>query len=91
MNGKRTFWTSIIAGACIGGLLSLLNKDARNYSKTVVKQTGDTLTYYTKNPDETVQKAKQSVQSVNNFISQNSTSALSALDQVETTVNKFLK
>lgn len=91
MNGKRTFWASIIAGACVGGLLSLLNKDARNYSKSVVKQTGETITHYTKHPDETVQKVKQSVQSVNDFVSHNSSSALSALEQVETTVNKFLK
>lgn len=91
MNGKKTFWTGIIAGACIGGLLSLLNKDARQYSKDIAKQTGETIAHYTKNPDETVQKVKQTVETVNDFVSDNSTSALSALDQVETTIHKFLK
>lgn len=90
MNGKRTFWLSVVAGACAGGLLSLLNKDARNYSKSVAQKTGETITHYTKNPDETVKKAKQGVQTVNDFIAQNSTSALNALKQVETTVNKFI-
>lgn len=91
MNGKKTFWTSIVAGALAGGLLSLLNKDARTYSKEVVKQTGETITHYTKNPDETVEKVKESVHTVNNLVSKNTSSALNALEQVETTVNKFLK
>jgi len=91
MNGKRTFWSSIIVGACIGGLLSLLNQDARRYSKEMVQKTGETVTHYAKNPDETVRVVKDGVQSFNQIVSQNSQSALSALDQVETTVNKFLE
>lgn len=91
MNGKRTFWVSIIAGAVAGGLLSLLNKEARDYSKEIVRQTGVTLTHYTKNPDETVQIVKNSIHSINDIVSKNTDSALSALEQVEGTVNKFLK
>lgn len=91
MKGKRTFWTSIAAGAVVGGLLSLLNKDARHYSKTALKQTGETISHYTKNLDETVDKAKETIENLNEFVSNNSTSALNALEQVESTVNKFLK
>lgn len=91
MKGKRTFWTSMIAGACVGGLLSLLNKDARNYSKKVLQQTGETVKYLTTNPDVTVQKLKNTVETLNTLVSENSKSAMNALQQVENTVNKFKK
>lgn len=91
MKGKTVFWSSIVVGACVGGLLSLFNKEARNYSKEVCDQAGETVKYYTKNPDLTVQKVKNTVQSLSDMVSENTGSALNALDQVESTVNKFVK
>jgi len=91
VSGKTTFWTSVVAGAVVGGLLSLLNKDAREYSKHKLAETGEAVKYYTTNPDVTVQKVKQSVETINELISDNSKSALQAIEQVEGTVNKFLK
>lgn len=89
MKGKRTFWTSIVAGACIGGLLSLLNKDARDYSKKMLQHTGEAVRYYSTNPDVTVEKVKNAVESISNLVNENTGSALNAIEQVENTVNKL--
>lgn len=91
MNGKRTFWSSIIAGAVAGGLLSLLNRNAREYSKNLMQQTGQTVSYFAKNPKETVQLAKGAVETVSSFVDRNSTSTLNAIEQVEKTVDRFTK
>lgn len=91
MRGKTTFWSSIIAGAVVGGLLSLINAEARQYSKKMLSYTGDAVKFYTTNPDVTVEKLKSSIESINELVSDNSKSAINALDQVENTVNKFLK
>jgi len=91
MNGKRIFWLSVVSGAFIGGVASLFNKEARNYSKDLVKETGETISHYTKNPDVTVQMAKDAVESVNQLVSKNTSSAMNAIEQVEDTVHKFLK
>lgn len=91
MKGKTTFWSSIVAGAVVGGLLSLISKDARDYSKKMILETGEMVKYYTTNPDVTVQKLKSRVESINEVVSDNTKSALNALEQVENTVNKFLK
>ncbi len=91
MNGKRKFWSSIVAGAVTGGLLSLLNKEARNYGKNLVEKTGRTVTYFAKNPQETVELAKGAVEMVSSFVDRNSKNALNAIEQVEQTVSRFKK
>ncbi|HZW67687.1 MAG TPA: hypothetical protein VFF20_03655 [Pseudogracilibacillus sp.] len=91
MSGKRIFWLSVVSGAVIGGITSLFNKEARSYSKDLVKETGETISHYAKNPDVTVQMAKDAVVSANQLVSKNTTSAMNAIEQVEDTVHKFLK
>lgn len=91
MKGKKAFWTGIITGPCIGGLVSLLNKDARAYGKQLFKSTSDTVKYLAKNPEESVLKVKHAVESLNQFVNENASSALNAIEQVENTVNKFKK
>lgn len=91
MKGKTTFWTGIIAGATLGGLLSLLNDDARHYVKEKTNQTSEQLSYYKGNPTETVHKVKQTVLSLNETVSKNTKSALNALEQVEKSMNRLLK
>lgn len=89
--GKRTLITGIIVGASLGGLVSLLNGDAREYAKEKVGKCQDNLSYYTKNPTEAVQFVKQTVLSLNNTIESNTGSAVSALETVENSLQKVLK
>lgn len=89
--GKRTLLTGIIVGASIGGLLSLLNEDARKYAKDTLSKSCDNLSYYAKNPSEAVNKFRQSAVSLNNMIESNTSSAVNALEQVENSLKKLMK
>lgn len=89
--GKRTLLTGIIVGASIGGLISLLNNDARNYAKDSISKSCNMLTNYVKNPTDAVKTIRQSVVSLNNLMENNTKSAVNTLNQVENSLNKVLK
>ncbi|HLQ95604.1 MAG TPA: YtxH domain-containing protein [Pseudogracilibacillus sp.] len=89
--GKSKLITGIAVGAAVGGLVSLLSKDTREHVKEVSGKVLDKASYITSNPDVAVNKARQLVNSANHFVTDNTESALSALDQVDNTVQKFLK
>lgn len=89
--GKSKLWTGIIVGASIGGLVSLFNKDTREYVKESSTKAMDKAQYYTTNPDIAVTQVKQTVSKVNQVVSSNSKSAMNVLDQIEGSVQKFLK
>lgn len=91
MKGKTVFWSSIITGATLGGVLSLLHGGARQYVNEKTSTTSDQLSYLKENPTETVRKVKQSVLSLNEAVTHNTKSALNALEQVEKTVDRLLK
>lgn len=89
--GKKTLLTGIVVGASLGGLVSLLNEDARNYAKETITQSRNSLSHYAKNPAETVNAVRQKVQSINSTIENNADGAINALEQVENTLNKVMK
>ncbi len=89
--GKRTLLTGIIVGASVGGLVSLLNKDARRYAKDTLDQSCDMLTYYAKHPEEAVNSIRHTVLSLNDVIDTNTSSAVNALEQVESSIGKVMK
>lgn len=89
--GAKKFWTGIIAGAVVGGLVSLCNKEARLYVKEVANSTGDKALYYINNPTEAVKNIKEMAQFVDDKISENKKGAFNALEQVENTLEKVTK
>lgn len=89
--GKRTLLTGIFVGASIGALVSLLNEDAREYAKESLAKSCDNLSYYAKNPADAINTVKQTVLSINETIENNAGSAVNALEQVESSLNKVLK
>lgn len=89
--GKRMFWMSVAAGAVIGGLTSLMNRDVRVYVKESASKLGDSTTYYVNHPNEAIQNMKQTIATVEQKLEENSGSAYNALNQIESTVNKFIK
>ena len=57
--GKRKFWTGIIGGAVVGGIVALFDKEARHYAKercTIVKETSSQMI---KNPSSRFANYKQ--------------------------------
>lgn len=89
--GKRKLWTGIIIGASIGGIASLFCKDTRNYVKESSEKVSDCAAGFVNNPVDGIQKVKQSVATVQQLVSTNADSAVQAIDQVENTLQKFLK
>lgn len=88
--GKRTFWLSVAAGALVGGITSLINRDVREYVKESTMKLGDTASYYANHPEEAIQNLQQTVSLVEKTVEQNTNSAQNALQQIGTTVNKFV-
>lgn len=91
MMGKSKLITGIVVGAAVGAIASLVSKDTREYVKDASGKACGATSYITSNPDVAVNKVKQLVQTVNHVVTTNTDSALSALDQVDNTVQKFLK
>ncbi|MEJ8777461.1 YtxH domain-containing protein [Pseudogracilibacillus sp. ICA-222130] len=89
--GKRKLLTGIIAGAAIGGIVSLCNKETRTYAKDSLEQLKDNVTNCVTNPSDVIDQMKETVQSVSSFVENNVDGAVNALEQVESTVNRFLK
>jgi len=90
MNGRKTFWTSIILGALAGGLLSLTNKNARQYGKHLAQSTNEKVKSYVQDPEQSIQRLKDSVHFANDFVNKNTSGAMNALEQVENTIRRFI-
>ncbi len=89
--GGRNFWTAVISGAILGGLISLSNKDAREYAKALASNTGEKVVYFANNPAEFIGNLKETAELIDEKVSQNRESAFNALEQVDKTINKFSK
>jgi|SRR5699024_1484929 len=89
--GKRNLLIGVISGAIVGGVVSLFNKNTRNYVKTKCDEAKVSSSYYVKNPSEAIHKAKQKVDSFNHTFSSGADNALNALEQVGDTLEKFTK
>src|SRR5699024_5743007 len=88
---KKTLLSSIAVGAVVGRLVSLFNKETRDYVVDKGSQAKDKDNYYINHQNETVENLKSTVINVTSMIEYNKTGALNALDQVENTVGKVFK
>lgn len=89
--GKRKLCTGIILGAVIGGLISLVNKDARLYAKGKLQTTANHTKYYLKNPSEAVSNIRLSFDEFSKTFSSGAESTINALEQIEDTLDKVIK
>lgn len=89
--GKRRLWAGIIVGAAVGGAITLLNDETRQYVKQSTAKLGDQTNLYLNDPSLGVRKMKQGVVSLNQAVTTNTESALNALDQIDNSLQKFLK
>lgn len=89
--GKRTLWTGVILGATIGGLISLLNEDVRNYAKNTATASLENVTFYSKNPEIAFSEIKAKVINMSEVVTESTENAINAIEQVENTVMKVRK
>lgn len=88
--GKRKILTGVVLGATVGGLLSLLNDDARKYAKDKSSEIYDQLQGYVQDPSNTVKNVREKIEAINELVENNANSAVNALEQVEKSLTKFL-
>lgn len=89
--GKRKLITGIIVGASVGGLVTLFNKDAREYAKEGLSELKVKTSDYVDNPSLAIHKVKDTVQTISTLVDDNTDGAINAIEQVEKTVNKLIK
>lgn len=89
--GKRKFYTGIVLGAVVGGMISLINKDARQYAKQKLQQTMQETRYYVKHPSEAVRNVRVNVDQFNQKYSRGVSSTINTLEQIEETLDKLIK
>ncbi|MGM8213164.1 YtxH domain-containing protein [Virgibacillus sp. W0430] len=89
--GKRNLCTGVLIGAIVGGVVSLFDKNTRDYTKNKWSETKAATASYFTNPAEAVHSLKQCVQQVNHTINNEAQNTINALEQVENTLTKVLK
>jgi gas vesicle protein len=57
--GKSKFLKGVIVGAAVGGLLSLLDKNTRQEVGASIKNSGDCITKYSKDPQLLIDSSKE--------------------------------
>lgn len=89
MMGKRKFVIGVFLGATVGGLLSLLDKDTRTYTKDKLTAVKAGTSYVIKNPSDAVHSVRTAFNSFNQAFSKGAENAINTLEQVETTLEKM--
>lgn len=89
--GKRTLCTGIFIGAVVGGLVALTNEEARDYAKVKLSLMRAETRYCLSNPSQSIHNFRQSFEQFNQKFISSADSAVNALEQVETTLDKVLK
>lgn len=88
---KGKLYTGIIAGAIIGGCLSLLNKETRRYAKGKYEVTRLRTRDLMKHPSQSLDYARNYMNQFNDQFNRNADQAINAIEQVEQTIEKFSK
>ncbi|RKQ31375.1 YtxH domain-containing protein [Oceanobacillus halophilus] len=87
--GKRRLITGMVLGATVGTVVALFDKDTRDYAKTLTDNAKSNTTYYFKHPAEAVETVRNTVDRLNQTVASGADNAINALEQVETTIDKF--
>ncbi|WP_100012460.1 hypothetical protein [Lentibacillus sediminis] len=87
--GKRKLLLGMTAGAAVGGILMLLDRETRMYTKTKWNDTKSGSAYVVKNPSEVVRKAILALGKLNENFPSGAANVINALEQVENQLDRF--
>ncbi len=87
--GKRKLLISMATGAIVGGLISLFDKETRNYTKGKLSSVKSTASYAIKNPSEAVHQLQDTFDAMSEKFTTGTESAINAFDQVQQTLGKI--
>lgn len=87
--GKRKLFLGALTGAIVGGLITLFDRETRNYTKGKLSIMKSSTSYIIKNPSEAVHQFQTTFDQFNDKFTSGAESTLNALDQVQTTLAKM--
>ncbi|OZU87733.1 hypothetical protein CIL03_15315 [Virgibacillus indicus] len=86
--GKRKLFLGVAIGAAAGGLVTLFDKETRDYTKEKFNTAKASSSYFIQNPSEAVHNVRTAFDTFNQNFASGADSAINALEQVENTLEK---
>jgi gas vesicle protein len=81
--GKQLLLKGLITGVVVGGLLTLLNRDTRQYVNGKCLQSKENIRYYMKHPADFVHQINSTYQKCSSQLTNGLTQAVEILQQLE--------
>ncbi|SER57701.1 hypothetical protein SAMN04487944_106113 [Gracilibacillus ureilyticus] len=81
--GKQLLIKGMIAGAVVGGLLTLFDRDTRSFVNKKCLQSKDNLKYYAKHPADFVHQINENYQKCSKQLTSGLSTAMDMLQQLE--------
>lgn len=86
--GKRKLILGVTAGAVIGGVVALFDRETRDFAKDKLATAKSGSSYVINNPSEAIHNLRNTFDQLNQTLSSGAANAINALEQVETTLDK---
>ncbi|GAB2534579.1 hypothetical protein [Gracilibacillus alcaliphilus] len=86
---KEKIIKGMIAGAIVGGLLTLTNRETRNYVKQGLQQCGNRVSFYMHHPTEAIHQLNVQYDYYSKQVSSSLTAVLEILNQLQDATNKL--
>lgn len=85
--GKRNLITGVVLGSIVGGVVSLINNDTRDYAKEQLGLAKEKIGYIANNPAQSIRSLQTALVETAENAASSLDGALNAADQVENTIN----
>jgi len=86
--GKRKLILGITIGAVVGGATALFDRETRDFAKGKLASVKSGSAYFISHPSEAIHSLRDSVEQINQTITNGTANAINALEQVESTLDK---
>ncbi|MFC4401528.1 YtxH domain-containing protein [Gracilibacillus xinjiangensis] len=81
--GKKLLLKGIITGAAVGGLLTLFDRDTRNFVNRKCLQSKENISYFVKNPADFVHQINSTYQKCSSQLTNGLSQAMDIMQQLE--------
>ncbi|MFC3041237.1 YtxH domain-containing protein [Virgibacillus xinjiangensis] len=86
--GKRRLLTGILTGAAVGGIVTLFDKQTREYTTEKLHTVKENSSYWAQHPSEAVHNVRTALDKFSESFPDNASNVLSALESAERQLEK---